>query len=266
MARVGIQWRHVHLTATPRHTTPRLAMPTTRRAAPTPSDGPHEPRLARVAALVADPSRARMLAFLLSGEYASAGELAKTASVGAATASAHLVKLVDAGLLVCEPRGRHRYFRIADADVAHALEALAMVAERSSHDRTWSAPARLRLREARCCYGHLAGRRGVALLDRLLALGWLVDAADGYALTEKGVGGLAQLGFDAAALHAGASHRIAYPCLDWSERRDHLAGKLASALLTHFIERGWLRRIGSERALELTPPGQQALAPLVAID
>ena len=243
-----------------------VAMPTSRRAPPAPSEAPHEPRLARVAALVADPSRARMLAFLLSGEYASAGELARTASVGAATASAHLVKLVDAGLLVCEPRGRHRYFRIADADVAHALEALAMVAERSSHDRTWSAPARLRLREARCCYGHLAGRRGVALLDRLLALGWLEDAPDGYALTDAGVAGLAQLGFDAAALRASASHRIAYPCLDWSERRDHLAGKLASGLLSHFIERGWLRRIGSERALELTPPGQQALAPLIAID
>ena len=240
------------------------AMTPTRRAAPPPSDAPHEPRLARVAALVAEPSRARMLAFLLSGEYASAGELARTASVGAATASAHLVKLVDAGLLVCEPRGRHRYFRIADADVAHALEALAMVAERSSHDRTWSAPARLRLREARCCYGHLAGRHGVALLERLLAQGGLVAAADGYALTADGVAALARLGFDATALRAGPSQRIAYPCLDWSERRDHLAGRLASGLLAHFIERGWLRRIAGERALELTPPGRAALAPWLA--
>lgn len=239
-------------------------MPTPRRATPAPPDTPHEPRLARIAALVADPSRARMLAFLLSGDYASAGELARAASVSAATASAHLVKLVDAGLLACEPRGRHRYFRIADADVAHALEALAMVAERSSHDRAWSAPARLRLREARCCYGHLAGRRGVALLNHLLAQGWLVDAPDGYALTDAGVTGLARIGFDAAGLHARAAQRTAYPCLDWSERRDHLAGRLGSGLLAHFIERGWLRRIGSERALELTPPGQQALAPLWA--
>lgn len=239
-------------------------MATSRRATSAPSDAPHEPRLARIAALVAEPSRARMLAFLLSGEYASAGELARTASVGAATASAHLVKLVDAGLLVCEPRGRHRYFRIADADVAHALEALAMVAERSSHERAWSAPARLRLREARCCYGHLAGRRGVALLDRLLERRWLVAAPQGYALTDAGIAGIATLGFDAAALRAGASRRIAYPCLDWSERRDHLAGQLGSGLLAHFLERGWLRRIGSERALELTPPGQQALAPLLA--
>ena len=241
-------------------------MAPSRRASPAPSDAPHEPRLARIAALVADPSRARMLAFLLSGEYASAGELARTASVSAATASAHLVKLVDAGLLACEPRGRHRYFRIADADVAHALEALAMVAERSSHEREWSAPARQRLREARCCYGHLAGRRGVALFEHLLDEGWLADAAEGYALTDAGVAGLARLGLDAAALRASGSQRVAYRCLDWSERRDHLAGKLASALLDHFLERCWLRRIGSERALELTPPGRQALAPLLAVD
>ena len=239
-------------------------MPASRRTASPPSDTPHEPRLARVAALVADPSRARMLAFLLSGEYASAGELARTASVSAATASAHLVKLVDAGLLACEPRGRHRYFRIADADVAHALEALAMVAERSSHDRAWSAPARLRLREARCCYGHLAGRHGVALHEHLLAQGGLEAAADGYTLTEAGVAALARLGFDAAALRAGPAQRLAYPCLDWSERRDHLAGRLATALLAHFIAQGWLRRVDGERALALTPPGRVALAPLLA--
>jgi DNA-binding transcriptional ArsR family regulator len=241
-------------------------MPATRRTAQASSDAPHEPRLARVAALVADPSRARILAFLLSGEYASAGELARTATVSAATASAHLVKLVDAGLLVCEPRGRHRYFRIADADVAHALEALAMVAERSSHERAWSAPARLRLREARCCYGHLAGRQGVALLDQLLARRWLIAAPDGYALTPAGAMGLGALGFDAAAVQARASPRIAYPCLDWSERRDHLAGKLASGLLDHFVARDWLRRVAGERALELTPPGRQALGRFLAPD
>ena len=234
------------------------------RAAP--AAAPHEPRLARVAALVAEPTRARMLAFLLSGEYASAGELARAASVGAATASAHLAKLVDAGLAVCEPRGRHRYFRLADADVAHALEALAMVAERSSHEREWSAPARLRLREARCCYGHLAGRRGVALLSRLVARGWLAEADGGYALTPAGVAGLATLGFDASTLppeRPAALRRLAYPCLDWSERRDHLAGRLASELLAHFVAQGWLRRIGGERALELTPTGRQALGDLV---
>lgn len=249
-----------------RPTADTASMTPPRRASPPPSDAPHEPRIARVAALVADPSRARMLAFLLSGEYASASELARTASVGAATASAHLARLVDAGLLACEPRGRHRYFRIADADVAHALEALAMVAERSSHDRDWSAPARSRLREARCCYGHLAGRHGVALHERLLAHGGLATAAGGYALTDDGVAALARLGFDATPLRANTPQRIAYPCLDWSERRDHLAGKLASGLLAHFIDRGWLRRIAGERALALTPPGRVALAPWLAAD
>jgi DNA-binding transcriptional ArsR family regulator len=243
--------------------TDSLPPPTARRPAPARTGATHEPRLARVAALVADPSRARMLAYLLSGEYASAGELARTASIGAATASAHLVKLVDAGLLACEPRGRHRYFRIADADVAHALEALALVAERSSHDRAWSAPARLRLREARCCYGHLAGRCGVALHDHLLARGWLVPDAGSYVLADAGAEALALIGFDAAPLRADTSRRIAYPCLDWSERRDHLAGALASGLLSHFVARGWLRRIGGERALDLTPPGLQALASLL---
>ena len=238
-------------------------MTITRRSSPT-AAAPHEPRLARIAALVADPSRARMLAYLLSGERASAGELARTASVSAATTSAHLVKLVDAGLLACEPRGRHRYFRIADADVAHALEALAMVAERSTHEREWSSPARARLREARCCYGHLAGRRGVGLLEQMLARGWLVPASDGagtYALSHGGLIGLGGLGFDAAAVHD--SPRAAYACLDWSERRDHLAGKLASGLLDHFVARGWLRRTAGERALVLTPPGQQALGDLL---
>jgi DNA-binding transcriptional ArsR family regulator len=233
---------------------------------------PHEPRLARVAALVADATRARMLCFLLSGEYASAGELARAGSVSPATASGHLARLVDAGLLVCESRGRHRYFRIADADVAHALEALAMVAERGSHERSWSSPARLRLREARCCYGHLAGQRGVALLQQMLARGWLEAAADGYALTPAGARGLAGLGLDGDAWLArtaargdegAGARRLAYPCLDWSERRDHLAGKLASTLLAHFLERGWLRREQGERALALTPPGRLALGALL---
>jgi len=103
---------------------------------------PHEPRLARVAAIVADPARSRILAYLLSGEYASASELAKVASVTPATASGHLGKLLDARFVVCEPRGRHRYYRLADAEVAHALEALALVAERDGHDRAWAHPER----------------------------------------------------------------------------------------------------------------------------
>ena len=219
----------------------------------------HEPRLARVAAMVADPARSRMLSYLMSGEYASAGELAAAASVTPATASGHLAKLRDARFVVCEPRGRHRYYRICDAEVAHALEALALVAEREVHDRVWTQPGRQRLRYARCCYGHLAGQLGVALFDALRAERGLAPGDDGaYALSEAGRTWLASLGLEPAP--ATRRRRFAYPCLDWSERRDHLAGQLADELYLHFVERGWLRR-GDGRVVALTPAGQRELLP-----
>lgn len=219
---------------------------------------PHEPRLARVAAVVADPARSRMLAHLLSGEYASAGELARAASVSAATASGHLARMLDAGFVVCEPRGRHRYYRLADAEVAHALEALALVAERSTHERAWSHPQRERLRQARCCYGHLAGALGVRLFDTLRGAHGLREAADGLELTEPGRAWLAATGL--APPEPGRQRRYAYRCLDWSERRDHLAGALADAVFQHFVGCGWLRR-GSGRTVEITPAGRQLLLP-----
>lgn len=223
-----------------------------------------EPRLAGIAALVADGSRARMLSFLLGGERASAGELAQAAGVAAATASGHLARLLDGGLVVCESRGRHRYYRLADAEVAHALEALALVAERDSHARTWSAPARERLRFARCCYGHLAGQLGVGLLQGGVDRGWLVPQGErAYGLSDDGARALDAWGLDGGAWQRRATlgrRPVAYPCLDWSERRDHLAGPLAVALLGTCIDRGWLRRAPGDRAITLTPPGRQALA------
>lgn len=218
----------------------------------------HEPRLARVAAIVADPARSRMLAYLLSGEYASASELAKVASVTAATTSGHLRKLLDAGFVVCEPRGRHRYFRLADAEVAHALEAMALVAERDDHERSWSTPERTRLRYARCCYGHLAGQLGVSLFDALLTADRLKATAAGYELTNTGMHWLEALGMQPTA--ATGRRRYAYRCLDWSERRDHLAGQLADEIYMHLTEVGWVRRSES-RAVEVTPRGQLELLP-----
>lgn len=221
----------------------------------------HEPRIARVAAMMADPARSLMLAYLLSGELASAGELALAASVTPATASGHLTKLLDAGLLVCEARGRHRYYRLADQDVAHALEALAVVAERSAHERAWEHPARARLRFARCCYGHLAGELGVQLLAAMLARDGLSMVHDGYALTPHGLAWLAEMGL--VPQPVSSRRRFAYPCLDWSQRRDHLAGQLADEVLGHFIQQGWIRRADG-RALALTPLGQQVLSPMLA--
>lgn len=230
-----------------------------------------EPRLARMASLVADASRSRMLCHLLGGEWASASELAAAAGVGAATASTHLQQLLAAGLLACEPRGRHRYYRLADGDVAHALEALALVAERGTHERQWDSPARQRLRAARCCYGHLAGRLGVALLTHAIARGWL-ESGDGlrYRVTLAGAQQLSAAGLDGerwrrrSAVVDGAA--VAYGCLDWSERRDHLAGALAQALREHFESQGWLRRRAGERALLVTPAGRRALREWVGVE
>lgn len=218
----------------------------------------HEPRLARVAAVVADPARSRMLCLLLSGEHATAGELARAASVAPSTASGHLRKLLDAGLVAGESRGRHRYFRLADPDVARALEALALVAERGARDQAWNHPARRGLRAARCCYGHLAGQLGVRLFDTLLERQSLRATAAGYELTDAGRAWLRSLGM--APPLPGARRRFAYACMDWSERRDHLAGQLATGLFEHFIGQGWLRRAAG-RAVELTPLGVRELLP-----
>jgi DNA-binding transcriptional ArsR family regulator len=218
----------------------------------------HEPRLARAAAMVADTARSRMLSHLLSGDFATAGELATAASVTPATASGHLGKLLDAGFVVCEPRGRHRYYRLAGADVAHALEALALVAEAGARVAAWSRPERARLREARCCYGHLAGRLGVRLFETLLARQGLQVEANGYRLTDEGKAWLAGLGMQPPA--HGTKRRYAYACMDWSERRDHLAGQLADELFAHCVAQGWMRR-GDGRAVELTPVGRRQLLP-----
>lgn len=229
-----------------------------------PPSAPFEPRLASVAAVIADATRARMLSYLLAGDYASAGELARAASVTPATASGHLGKLMAAELLVCEQRGRHRYYKLADDEVAHALEALALMAERRTHTAAWANPTRQRLRFARCCYGHLAGQLGVEMFSQLLSKEWLCPAGDGYLLTAQGAAGLGSIGFAVDGMDKPtASTRLAYRCLDWSERRDHMAGKLPKALLAHCLEQGWLRRHDGERALEVTPLGRKHLVGLL---
>lgn len=210
-----------------------------------------EPPFVRVAAVIGDATRARMLGCLLDGALRTAGELARIADVAPQTASAHLATLVDAGLVTVRAQGRHRYFRLADGDVAHALEALAIVSDRGSSEgprqRRWSNDALRPLRHARTCYGHLAGELGVALHDRWLQGGLVVRRDDRYALGDDAVARLVAAGFDAAGLSPTA--RRVYPCVDWSERRDHLAGPLAVAVLDHCIERHWLVRDPASRAL-----------------
>ena len=219
-----------------------------------------EPRFARIAAMIGDPTRARMLAALLDGAMLTAGEIAQAADVTPQTASAHLAKLLDAELVTLRVQGRHRYFRLADGDVAHALEALAVVADKDVEQqpgrRIWSRDAMKPLRHARTCYGHLAGHLGVCLHDALIDREVLVERDERYVLADAGRRWLASHGFDADTVGA-SSRGIVYPCVDWSERRDHFAGPLAVALLDHFVAERWLTRIGATRALAVAPQARR---------
>lgn len=224
-----------------------------------------EPRLARIAAAIADPTRARVLARLLDGRLHTAGELATHAGVTAPTMSAHLKLLVDEGLARVRPQGRHRYFGLADGDVAHALEALLRVADGrdaggpAADLRRWQRPGMRDLRHARSCYGHLAGELGVQWHDLLLARGWVqAQAQGGYALTAAGRAALDELLPGCATASSASADRVLYDCVDWSERRDHFAGPLAVAWLEAMLTQGWLRRVEGSRALRVLPPGHAA--------
>ena len=217
--------------------------------------------IAHTAALVGDPGRANMLALLMDGRAHTATELAQAAGVTRATASGHLAKL-EAGRLVSVARqGRHRYFRLASAAVAAMLEGLMVVAAAE-------APAALRatprvpanLREARSCYDHIAGRLGVAIADGLTRRGALVVDGDGARLTPAGAALLASLGVPTPAV--GGPRPACRVCLDWSERRPHLAGALGAALLDRALEAGWLVRAASGRELRLTASGAVAMKAL----
>ncbi len=218
-----------------------------------------EPRFAKIASMIGDPTRARMLSALMGGEFLAAGELAAAAGVSAQTASSHIAKLLDAELVVLRVQGRHRYVRLAGEEVARVLEALSFVAERNANADKWERGAYKPLKAARTCYRHMAGELGVALFEGLLARGTLTPREGHYALTESGHGELTELGI-ALPADASTSRRFAHPCFDWSERRDHLAGSLAVALLDHSLGQGWLRRTKGSRALQLTPPGERALS------
>ncbi len=214
--------------------------------------------LARLAALVAEPARARMLTALLGGIALTATELAAAADVAASTASEHLARLVDGGLLTIERQGRHRYFRIAGAEVAALLESLGSVA---TVRRPRVGPIDPALRAARVCYDHLAGERGVWLLDRLRALGHL-GGPDGITVSASGAHFFARVDIDVEAL-ARSRRAFSRLCLDWSERRHHLGGALGAAVLERILARGWVHREPDGRALAVTPAGERSLERLV---
>lgn len=221
-----------------------------------------ETGLARVASAIAEPARSRMLCCLLDGCARTSTELAVVSGVGAPTASAHLQRMKQLGLVNVWVQGRHRYYRLASADVAHALEALLVVASPAIRRFVPSTPAPLRM--ARNCYDHLAGTLGVAWHDRLRVMGWLVLAEDAidYELTTLGVRELAELG---VAAELPTRRRFAYPCMDWSMRRLHVGGALGASLLELGLKRTWLQRQLDSRALTVTAKGHRELDTIFGI-
>ncbi|MBS0642608.1 MAG: helix-turn-helix transcriptional regulator [Acetobacteraceae bacterium] len=216
--------------------------------------------VSRIAALLGDPARANILTALMDGRALTAKELAFAAHVSPQTTSGHLAKLTDAQLLSVERQGRHRYYRLFSPLVGQMLESvMALAASASPAPRTWRGPEGLRT--ARTCYDHLAGRLGVALADSLTEAGHIVLSPDGGETTASGDAFLAEFG----AHPADGRRVLCRPCLDWSERRPHLAGRVGAALCHRCLDLGWLQRQRDTRAVAITPAGKRGFAEVFGI-
>ncbi len=221
--------------------------------------------LAEIAALLGDPARANIVMALMDGRAHTAKELAFRARVSAATASAHLAKLRASRLIAVTPQGRHRYYRIASAGIARMIEGVAAAAPDSGEAvrrRSRTDPVML---VARTCYDHVAGRLGVAIAESMQAAGQIVLTDEGGDVTEEGRLRLAALGIDLAVF--GNTRRIfCRPCMDWTERRFHIAGAVGAELLQAFFTLGWVERVRDSRALSITAKGRKGVLDAFGID
>jgi DNA-binding transcriptional ArsR family regulator len=217
--------------------------------------------VAEVAALAGEPARAGMLHALMDGRALTASELARVAGITPQTASGHLARMVAVGLLSVEKQGRHRYHRLSSQAVAQMMESIMQVASRLERVPLSVGPRDAALRAARTCYDHLAGRLGVALADALVVGGYAELANDAGLVTDAGIELLSRIGIDVDTLLARRGKRSARilcrPCLDWSERRPHLAGAVGAVLCAHCFTKGWIRHINGTRAVTVTPKGQR---------
>lgn len=223
------------------------------------NETPADDRMARIAAAIGEPVRARMLCCLMDGHARTATELAAVGGIGASTASTHLAKLKEQLLVDAFAQGKHRYYRLSGPDVAHALEALLLIAGTPRPTFTPSTPSSLRT--ARTCYDHMAGELAVALHDHLLSQQWLVTSSDGYELSPEGETKLQSWGLDTEACHQ-SRRRFACPCMDWSERRPHLAGALGAALLKLALQQKWVQQDLDARSLRVMTKGRTAFTSL----
>jgi len=220
-----------------------------------------DPDIPRIANLLADPARAKILRTLIDGTMRPAGELAYTANISAQSASAHLAKLVDGGLLAQQAQGRHRYFRLASAQVADAIESLASlsVAIRRPAPRSVlpSKSLPVQFLNARTCYDHLAGEMAVRVCEAMQKARWLTQEGRDFRVTPLGEKALAALDVDLDA--ARRSRRVfARACVDLTQRRPHVGGALGAALLDLYVERGWILRARRSRVVTITPRGRES--------
>lgn len=215
-----------------------------------------EPDLSRIAATIGDATRIRMLTLLMEGRALTAKELAHGSGISPATATTHLQRLMADALVASTAQGRHKYFRLASAQVAQCVETLLVIAPRAVCP---TATAREPIHDARFCYDHLAGRLGVALTEALVTRKRLRRTGPEYAIPPRAAGWFAALGIDLPAVTA-QRRRFACGCLDWSERRDHLGGALGAALAARLLALGWIRRRPGTRVVRVTPAGEKAIA------
>ncbi|WP_027054918.1 ArsR/SmtB family transcription factor [Mesorhizobium erdmanii] len=213
------------------------------------------PDIARIASLVGDPARANMLNALMGGTALTASELALEAGVSLPTASSHLSKLTEGGLLTLASQGRHRYYGLAGPQVAGMIEAITGVAEAVGPKRVRPGPRDGAMRVARVCYDHLAGEQAVAMLDRLVDKNILVRNDNEIRLGPSAASHFAAIGID---FYTKPRRPVCRACLDWSVRRSHLAGTLGAAILDKILLEKWARREKDSRAVIFSPPGKQA--------
>jgi DNA-binding transcriptional ArsR family regulator len=221
--------------------------------------------LARIGTLLADSKRAKMLLALLGGTPQPASALADAAGASRSLASAHLRKLVDGGLVTVQPRGRQRLYEIAGPQVADAIEGLMQLSPPTQVRSLRDANRKENLRQARLCYDHLAGVLGVNVTEKLVDHGALEVADGGFAVTDDGVVALGELGVDVPALQR-LRRPLTRACLDWTERRHHLAGALGAAIALRLRARGWIEHGAEGRIVRVTPAGKRGLRSWVGVE
>jgi hypothetical protein len=208
-----------------------------------------------------------MLTGLMDGRALTASELAQLAGITAQTASSHLMRMTEAGLLQMEKQGRHRYHRLASPAVAQMIEGIMRLAAPATDKKpVRTGPRDAALRAGRTCYDHLAGHLGVSIADALINAGHLDLGPDAGEITPSGIRLFGNAGISVEAIAAKSSRILCRPCLDWSERRPHLAGAIGAALCSHCFDRGWIRRVEGTRAVSVTPDGQRQLRETLGVN